>query len=90
MAKVEFKKDGISVEVPAGTHLMNVCDENGASVAFSCRVGACTSCLITVVSGLENLNSVTEQEKMTLEGFGAAPNQRLACQVIINGDVVIE
>ncbi len=90
MAKVEFKKDGISVDVPAGTALMNICDEHGASVAFSCRVGACTSCLVTVLSGLENLSPMTEQEKITLEGFGAKPNQRLACQVVVNGDCVIE
>lgn len=87
---MEFKKDGIVVDVPAGTPLMSVCDEHGASVAFSCRVGACDSCMIAVASGMENLSPVGEQEKMTLEAFSARPDQRLACQVIVNGDVVIE
>ena len=39
---------------------------------------------------MENLNEKTENEKATLEGFSAKPNQRLACQIVINGDVEIE
>jgi ferredoxin len=89
MAKITFKKDNIVAEAAPGTHLMNICDEKGVNVQFSCRAGSCVSCLITIESGMENLSPPGEVEKMTLEAFGCQPNQRLACQVIVNGDVVI-
>ena len=45
---------------------------------------------MNVVKGMENLTPPPENEKATLEGFGAKPNQRLACQVTVNGDVEVE
>ena len=90
MPKVTIKKDNISVEVPAGTPLMKVCDDSGASILFACRSGSCLSCLVTIESGLENLSPPTEVEQGTLSSFGCQPNQRLACQATVNGDVVIE
>ena len=90
MPKVTFKSDGKTVEVPAGTPLTQAAEDNGASIPFSCKAGVCVSCLVNVVKGMENLTPPTENEKATLEGFGAKPNQRLACQVTINGDVEVE
>lgn len=90
MPKVVFKSDGKTAEVPAGTPLTQAAEDNGASIAFSCKAGVCVSCLVNVVSGMENLSPPTENEKATLEGFGAKPNQRLACQVTINGDCEFE
>jgi 2Fe-2S ferredoxin len=90
MPKVTFKSDGKSVEVPAGTSLVQVAEDLGASIPFSCKAGVCVSCLVNVIKGMENLSPPTENEKATLEGFGAKPNQRLACQVTIKGDVELE
>jgi len=90
MPKVTFKSDGKTVEVPAGTPLTQVAEDNGASIPFSCKAGVCVSCLVNIVSGMENLSPPTENEKATLEGFGAKPNQRLACQVTVNGDCEVE
>ncbi len=90
MAKVTFKSDRKEVEVPAGTPLVQAAEDNGASIAFSCKAGVCVSCLVNVNKGMENLSAPTENEKATLEGFAAKPNQRLACQATVNGDVEIE
>jgi ferredoxin len=90
MPKVTFKKENIVVDVPAGTKLVDLAEKVGANINFSCKEGVCLTCLINVLEGLENLNPKTPNEQATLEAFGAKPNQRLACQVIINGDVVIE
>ncbi len=90
MPKVVFKSDGKTVEVKAGTPLTQVAEDNGASIAFSCKAGVCMSCLVNVAKGMQNLSPMTDNEKATLEGFGAKANQRLACQCIINGDVEIE
>ena len=90
MPKVNFKSDGKVVEVPAGTPLVQVAEDNGASIAFSCKAGVCLSCLVNVNKGEENLGPVTENEKATLEGFGAKPKQRLSCQCVVNGDAEVE
>lgn len=91
MAKVTFKSDSKTVEVPDGSDIVQVAEDNGASIAFSCKAGVCVSCLSNINKGMENLNEKTENEKATLEGFGAKPNQRLACQCkIMRGEVEIE
>ena len=91
MAKVTFKSDGKTVDVPDGTPLVQAAEDNGASIAFSCKAGVCVSCLCNINRGMENLSEKTENEKATLEGFGAKPNQRLACQVkILKGEVEVE
>lgn len=91
MAKVTFKSDNKTVEVPDGSQIVQVAEDNGATIAFSCKAGVCVSCLSNINKGMENLNEKTENEKATLEGFGAKPNQRLACQCkIMKGEVEIE
>lgn len=90
MPKVTFKNDNLTVECPTGTKLVDLSESKGASINYSCKEGVCLTCLINVVSGMEHLNAKTENEKSTLEAFGAQANQRLACQVVINGDCVIE
>jgi len=90
MPKVTFKSDNLTVEVPKGTKMVDVAEQNGANVNFSCKEGVCLTCLVNVVSGMENLNPKTENEASTLEAFGASANQRLACQLVVNGDVTIE
>ncbi len=90
MPKIVFKSDGKEIEVEKGTPLVQAAEDAGASITFSCKAGVCVSCIINVVKGMENLGEKTENEKATLEGFGAKPNQRLACQCTVNGDVEIE
>ncbi len=90
MPKIVFTMDNLTVEVPAGTKLVDIAEQKGASVNFSCKEGVCLTCLCNVLKGMENLNEKTENEKSTLEAFGAQPNQRLACQVVVNGDCEIE
>ncbi|PIT85038.1 ferredoxin [Candidatus Micrarchaeota archaeon CG10_big_fil_rev_8_21_14_0_10_45_29] len=90
MPKVTFKSDNITIECPEGSKLVDLAEKNGASINFSCKEGVCLTCLINVVKGMENLGPMTENEKSTLEAFGAKENQRLACQVIVNGDCEIE
>lgn len=81
MAKVNFKNDNLTVDVPAGKSIKDVCDENGSSIPFGCRNGVCGTCLSTITKGKHNLRPAEENEKATLEGFGAqAPDKRLICQ----------
>ena len=91
MPKINFLKARIVKEVPAGTKLDVVADEVNAGIKFDCRAAMCNSCIVTVVSGWENLSPMQENEKQCLEMFGAdTAKQRLACQVIVNGDVELD
>ncbi len=90
MPKIIFKSDGKEIEVPKGTSLTQAAEDAGASIPFSCKAGVCMSCLVNVVKGAENLGPMTDNEKATLEGFGAKQNQRLACQCVVNGDATVE
>jgi ferredoxin len=45
---------------------------------------------MTVLEGNENLQPMSEDEQETLANYEAAENQRLGCQAVIQGDLVIE
>ena len=86
MAKVTFKNDNLTVDVPPAKNLKDVCDENGSSIPFGCRNGVCGTCLSTVTNGKDNIAPADDNEKMTLEGFGCkAPEKRLICQCKMGG-----
>lgn len=51
--------------------------------------GRCTTCKMIVLSGMENISSLSEAEiKYRLER-ALAENERLACQVVISGTIFI-
>ena len=50
-------------------------------------MGACCSCIVNVVEGMENINEKTVVEQAV---FYLQPNQRLSCQCRISGDVLLE
>lgn len=90
MPTVTFKSDNKTAQCEPGTPLIDLCKQQGASVPFSCQNGICGTCIIKVNSGMENLSAPEEKEKNTLQMFGAGPQNRLACQCKVNGDVEIE
>ena len=91
MPKVHFAHDNITVEVEAGTSLEKAAAEAGASFPFGCHMGSCGTCRCHITKGLENANPKTEEE---LELFSALTSvrddERLGCQLTINGDMTIE
>ncbi len=86
MARVTFKNDSLTVDVPAGKSIKEVCDENACSIPFGCRNGVCGTCLSAITKGKDNLLLADENEAATLEGFGAKPpEKRLVCQCKMGG-----
>lgn len=52
--------------------------------------GRCTTCKAIIISGSENLQTHTEKEGRYLANGGLKAGERLACQAIANGDVIIK
>jgi len=92
MPKVTFEADNLTVEVPEGKPLIEVCQENNASLPFfSCEDGSCGTCLCPI-EPIENLdpNPAEGAEKKLLEVYCAKDNERLACQVKVKGDITVK
>jgi ferredoxin len=72
------------IDIPDGSLIAASCQATG--IPFNCHTGLCGSCLITVLEGETNLNSLTKEEL----DFGLDAKRRLACQCrILKGTVSI-
>ncbi len=91
MAKIVFEtKKGpvLTVLLPDGGSLADVCDEKNAPIPFSCRSASCGTCCIEVLEGEAQLLSPADEELDVLDALDRkAPGYRLSCQAIVkDGD----
>ena len=87
---VTIKTDKTTIDGKDGYAMIDMCEDHDTSILFGCRDGACGACMIRVVEGEKNLSPMLDNEKDFLETMAAAPNERLACQCKVFGNVVIE
>lgn len=92
MADVTIKNvgTGASATCPAGSNFREVAQAKDLDVPFGCESGICSTCLIQITSGKENIGPKTDQEEFTLDARGVAPDDmstRLGCQCTVNGDI---
>ncbi len=84
MPVVEFEaEDGqtTTVDRPDTLRIIDMCDDLGAPVPFSCRSASCGTCRIDVLEGAALLEPPRDDELDVLELFGDDPARtRLACQ----------
>ena len=90
MPKVTITTDKLTLEVANVYQLIDMCEDHDTSILFGCRDGACGACMIRVKEGAENLSPMQDHERDFLETMAAEPNERLACQCRVLGDVVLE
>ena len=88
--KVHFLLEDLLVEAPAGTPLQRIADAAGADITFGCRTGSCGTCRVRITEGLEHCGEPNPEERDFLQSLDAPPDQRLACQVCVHGDVAID
>lgn len=89
MHKVHITTDDMTIDVPDGYKMIDMCDEYDTSILFGCRDGACGACMVQVDHGAENLSTMGEDEKDFLETMNAHDHERLACQCVVHGDVTL-
>jgi len=94
MPKVRFEPEGIDIEVPAGTSILQASQKAGAQVGSACGgVCACSTCHVYVKQGLDDLSEPSDREEDILDkAFDVRPNSRLGCQSKLSedADVVVE
>jgi ferredoxin len=88
--KITVTTDDKTFEVVDGYAMIDMCEEHDTSILFGCRDGACGACMIRVKEGASNLSPMQEDEKDFLETMAAEPDERLACQCKVSGDIVVE
>lgn len=92
MAKVRFLDQGVEVEVPVGTSILQASRKCGAPEGDACGgVCACSTCHVYVEKGLELLSEAEEEEEDILDkAFDVRMTSRLGCQTRIEQDGEIE
>ena len=95
MAKVTFinpyESETHSVEVPAGTSLLEAARKCGAKMGSNCGgVCACSTCHVYVVKGAALLSEKEEEEDDILDkAFDVRASSRLSCQCKVGSDDVV-
>ena len=80
MALIRY--EGEEAEIADGARILTTCE--GLGVPFGCQDGLCGTCMVTVISGMENLDPKNEKE----EDMGLHDNERLVCQCVIKSGTV--
>ena len=92
MPKVRFTKEGLEVEVPEGTTILQAARLCGAPEGDRCGgVCACSTCHVYVVRGFDATSEIEDEEFDILDkAFDVRLESRLGCQAKIQGDVDVE
>ena len=91
MPKVRFEPDGIEIEVPIGTSILEASNKAHAQVGSACGgVCACSTCHVYVKQGLDALPAPSDREEDIMDkAFDVKANSRLGCQSKILKDVTL-
>src|SRR5690606_19943678 len=92
MATIKFIEQGISIDVPLGTSLLQASKKAGAPEGDACGgVCACSTCHIYVQSGAEHLSEAEEEEEDILDkAFDVQLSSRLGCQAKLVSEGTVE
>lgn len=91
MPKVRFVEQGLEVDVPLGTTILEAAHEAKAPEGSACGgVCACSTCHVYVLEGGALLTEAEEGEEDILDkAFDVRPSSRLGCQAALRRDGVV-
>ena len=87
--EVTFMPEQKRVVVEAGRSLLEIAEKNDLRIEAGCRMGVCGADPVAILSGMENLAPIGDDERNTLERLGLAKNTRMACVCHVRGDVTL-
>ena len=92
MPKITVLPAAATAEVPSGELLLDAGEKAGVEMEAGCFNCSCGTCVVEVVSGMENLEEPTAEELEVLDAWNKDPEKfRLTCCVKIrDGDVTIK
>ncbi|MDB4982256.1 MAG: Ferredoxin, 2Fe-2S [Myxococcales bacterium] len=94
MPKVRFEPDGIEIEVPVGTTILEASNKAHAQVGSACGgVCGCSTCHVYVREGLAALSAAEDREEDIMDkAFDVRPSSRLGCQskILRDASLVVE
>jgi ferredoxin len=90
VANVKILPQEKSIEIPNGKTIQEATDGMDVGILYGCRSGRCGSCIVRVVENMDNLSHPEKREKIVLKNLMATPDERLACQARVLGDVTLE
>jgi len=92
MPKVTVLPANLSAKVEPGELLLEAGEKAGVEMEAGCFNCSCGTCVVEVVSGMENLAEATAEELDVLDAWNKDPEKfRLTCCVRVEkGDVTIK
>jgi len=85
--EITFMPDEVRVLADSGRTLLEIAESNNQPIEAGCRMGMCGADPVLVLSGMEHLPPVGEEERDTLDRLGLGGDARLACMCRANGPV---
>ena len=80
----------LSAEVPSGELLLEAGEKAGVEMEAGCFNCSCGTCVVEVLSGMENLAEPTAEELDVLDSWNRDPEKfRLTCCVRVTGGEVV-
>lgn len=92
MPKITFQAQGIVVEVPEGTSILDAGKDNDVKIGDACGGNlACSTCHVYVEQGADSLDEASEMEEDILDkAFDVQEHSRLGCQCkVTDQDLVV-
>ncbi len=87
---LRFEPSRKSIEVPAGTTLLEAARRAGLPVASACGAdGICARCGLEILEGAETIAPETERERDVKRRNRIAAALRLSCYIDIAGDMTV-
>jgi ferredoxin len=87
VARILFVSARIRLEMGAGERLLDALDAGERPVLpLACRAMNCGICRVRLVSGGGAMRPATPREQRLLQQLGAAADERLGCQLVLETD----
>lgn len=85
-SKLTFEDINVTVNVPAGTRVIEVSEKVGSGIIYGCREGDCGTCLMQIAEGMEYLSEPSALEDKVLKENMAGKDMRCACLAQVAGE----